>query len=240
MTAIRAVTLDYWDTLYDSAAHPERKSLRWAALRRLLADLGLTVTDAEFEAHNRAAAAEAERWWFEEARGYTIQDRIRWMLRRLGVERPADCDHVAAAAAAVDDAIVRYPPPLLPGAADLVRALAERFPLAIISDTGFTSGAAQDRILAGDGLLDHFAARVYSCDLGHAKPRPEPFRAALGALGVAPGEALHVGDIERTDVKGALGVGMRAVRLDVVRPGGESAAEHVARSLEELRDYLVK
>jgi putative hydrolase of the HAD superfamily len=74
--------------------------------------------------------------------------------------------------------------------------------------------------------------------VGHAKPRPEPFHAALAALGVDAADALHVGDIERTDVRGALGVGMRAVRLDIVRPGGDSAAEYVATSYEELMEYL--
>jgi FMN phosphatase YigB (HAD superfamily) len=47
-----------------------------------------------------------------------------------------------------------------------------------------------------------------------------------------------VGDIERTDVAGALAAGMRAIRLDLVKPGGPSAAEFVARSYEELVDYL--
>jgi FMN phosphatase YigB (HAD superfamily) len=76
-------------------------------------------------------------------------------------------------------------------------------------------------------------------DVGHAKPRPEPFCAAVAALGVAsPGEVIHVGDIERTDVGGALAAGLRAIRLDLVRPGGPTAAEFVARSHEELVEYL--
>ena len=70
-------------------------------------------------------------------------------------------------------------------------------------------------------------------------PRPEPFRAALAALGVAPGEAIHVGDIERTDVRGALAVGMRAIRVDVVRVSGSSDAELVVTRLAEIGDYLL-
>jgi FMN phosphatase YigB (HAD superfamily) len=75
-------------------------------------------------------------------------------------------------------------------------------------------------------------------DVGHAKPRREPFDAALRALGVAAGEAVHVGDDERTDVRGALGAGMRAIRLDLVKQRGPSQAEFVARSYAELVDYL--
>jgi len=108
-----------------------------------------------------------------------------------------------------------------------------------VSDTGFASGRAQDRLLAQDGLLQYFAATIYSMDVGHSKPRPEPFQRALETLGASPNEAIHVGDIERTDIAGALAAGMRAVRIDVMRPGGSSAAEHVATSYEDLVAYLL-
>ena len=235
---IRAVTLDFWDTLYESGPRPERSALRRAALRRLYEAVGSSLTDEQLAEVIAASGAEADRWWREEHRGYSPADRIRWMLGRFGIQRPPDCEHVARACDAVDDALVRYPAALLPGAAAAARAIAERYPVAIISDTGFSTGRAQDSLLERDGLLDLFPVRIYSMDIGHAKPRREPFAAALRALGVAPADVIHVGDIERTDVQGALAAGMRAARLDVVRRQGPSAAELVARSFEELLEYL--
>lgn len=236
--ALRAVTLDYWDTLYDGSNLAERLRLRRGAVGRLVAAYGVALDDAALDDLYRASGRESERWWREEQRGYTTTERLHWMLRRAGAEPREECAHVAEAARVVDDAIIVHPPPLLAGAAELVRRLASRVPLAIVSDTGFASGRAQDALLARDGLRDCFAATIYSCDVGHAKPRPEPFHAALAALGVDAADALHVGDIERTDVRGALGVGMRAVRVDIVRPSGDSAAECVATSYEELVEYL--
>ncbi len=237
---LRAVTLDFWDTLYTSAVLPERVTLRQTALRRLLESVGARATDEEIRAVYRASGAEADRWWREEQRGYTSAERIRWMLRRLNVERPEDCEHIARACQAVDDALIQHPAPLLPGASDALAALASRFPLAIISDTGFASGAAQDRLLERDGIRSLFAATVYSVDVGYAKPRLEPFRAALDALRIdRPDEVLHVGDIERTDIRGAVAAGMRAIRLDVVRSGGPSEAEFVAPSFPALVEYLL-
>jgi FMN phosphatase YigB (HAD superfamily) len=235
---ISAVTLDFWDTLYDSTSAPERKAFRRAALRRLFAALGSSLTDDQLAEVIAASAAEADRWWREEHRGYSPADRIRWMLGRFGIERPPDCEHVARACDAVDDALLRHPAALLPGAAAAVRAIAERYPLAIISDTGFSSGRAQDCLLERDGLLSLFPVRIYSMDIGHAKPRREPFAAALRALGLQPEEVIHIGDIERTDVQGALAAGMRAVRLDIVRRQGASVAELVARSFDEVVEYL--
>src|SRR5688500_9874381 len=185
---LRALSLDFWDTLYVGAAVAGRAQMRRAAVGALLEAVGKPLDEAELHTLYREAGAEADRWWRDEHRGYTAGDRIRWMLRRLGIERPADCAHVARAVTVVDQALLELPPPLLDGAADAVRRLAARFPLAIVSDTGFASGAAQDRLLERDGLLRHFAVRIYSCDIGHAKPRPEPFLAAAAGLGVEPAE----------------------------------------------------
>ena len=235
---LRAISLDFWDTIYLGAAVAGRARMRRTAVAALLEAVGHPLGDAELLALYHEARDTAERWWLEEQRGYTAEERIRWMLHRVGVERPAGCAHVARAVAVVDQALVELPPPLLEGAASAVRQLAARWPLAIVSDTGFASGVAQDRLLERDGLLEHFAVRIYSCDVGHAKPRREPFLAAAERLGVRTAEMLHIGDIERTDVKGALAAGMRAVRIDVARESGPSAAELVARSWAEVLEHL--
>jgi HAD superfamily hydrolase (TIGR01549 family) len=248
---VRAVTFDFWDTIYDGGNLPERLSFRQQAIATMLGAYGLELPEHDVMRLYVESAREADRWWREEHRGYTTAERLRWVIERAGSKPRADCEHIAAACDAVDEALLRYPPPLLPGAADAVRALAARVPLAIVSDTGFASGRAQDALLEQDGLLGLFAATVYSMDVGHAKPRTEPFRAAIDALGVpSPGDVVHVGDNERTDVGGALAAGLRAIRLDVVRLGGwsaaedaaqrddESAAEFVATSFEQLVEYV--
>jgi putative hydrolase of the HAD superfamily len=234
-----ALSLDYWDTLFDGRRLPERLERRQAALRRMLRNLECDVPDEEFQTLYRASGVEAERWWREEQRGYGAGDRIRWMLGRLNVTRPPDCEHVAAAVRAVDETLLEFPPPVLDGAVETVKSLAERFPMAILSDTGFASGAAQDELLARYAIRDAFVARIYSMDVGHAKPRREMFEACAAALGREPQSIIHIGDNERTDIRGALDAGFRAIRVDLVRDGGPSAAEFVARTFGELREYLL-
>jgi putative hydrolase of the HAD superfamily len=236
---LKAITLDYWDTIYSGTPTSERVQRRQHALMRMLEVIGAEVPAEEFDQLYRASGEEANRWWRDEHRGYTTADRIRWILAQLAIDRPQSCEHIARAVEAVDASLVEFPPDLLDGAAAGIRTLATRFKLGIISDTGFVSGRAQNQVLQLDRLLGSFTSTVYSMDVGHAKPRPEPFLAALNSLGVEPGEALHVGDNERTDVGGAQAIGMRAVRLDLVRPGGPSAAEYVATSYRALLDYLM-
>lgn len=49
---------------------------------------------------------------------------------------------------------------------------------------------------------------------GKTKPHPSIFEVALAALGVAPEEAVMVGDSYEDDIEGARALGMRAILLD--------------------------
>ena len=235
---LRALTFDYWDTLYEGGALPGRVALRRTAVGALLGAYGRALPEEQLRALYEESGREAERWWKEEHRGYTTGDRLRWILQRAAVEPRDPCEHLTTAADAVDNALLMLPPAMFPGAWSALRALRRHFTLAVISDTGFASGRAQDRLLEKDGARDFFAATIYSMDVGHAKPRPEIFAAAVRTLELAPDTILHIGDNERTDVRGALAAGFRAIRLDIARDGGPSEAEFVARSFEELTDYL--
>ncbi|MES2177496.1 MAG: HAD family hydrolase [Gemmatimonadota bacterium] len=236
---LRALTFDYWDTLYEGGRLAERVALRRTAVGALLGAYGRALPEEQLSALYDESGSEAERWWREEQRGYKTDERLRWILKRAAVTPREGCQHVAAAVDAVDNALLMLPPAMFAGAWRMLRTLQRRFTLAIISDTGFASGRAQDRLLEKDSARDFFSATIYSMDVGHAKPRAEIFQAAVNELGFAPGEILHIGDNERTDVRGALAAGFRAVRIDVARDSGPSEAEFVARSFEELTNYLI-
>jgi putative hydrolase of the HAD superfamily len=72
----------------------------------------------------------------------------------------------------------------------------------------------QRRKLDRVGLTAGVDALIASSALPAGKPDPRAFHAATGLLGVAPGEALMVGDSLAKDVRGALAAGLRAVLLD--------------------------
>ena len=235
---LRALTFDYWDTLYEGGALPERVALRRTAVGALLGAYGRALPEAQLRVLYEESGREAERWWSEEQRGYHTNDRLRWILERASLKPRDECEHVTAAADAGDNALLMLPPAMLAGAWQTLRTLRRHFTLAVVSDTGFASGRAQDRLLEKDGARDFFASTIYSMDVGHAKPRPEIFAMAVATLGIPAHQILHIGDNERTDVKGALAAGFRAIRLDVVRPGGPSEAEFVARSFGDLVEYL--
>jgi putative hydrolase of the HAD superfamily len=59
-----------------------------------------------------------------------------------------------------------------------------------------------------------FGILVCSAEIGVEKPDPLPWQVACRAAGVAPRDAVHVGDREDDDVEGATRAGLRALRFD--------------------------
>ena len=71
-----------------------------------------------------------------------------------------------------------------------------------------------DRVFRRDGVADLIDAAVYTSEIEWTKPHPAAFHAVLDALGgIAPEDAVFVGDRPWDDIAGAKGVGMRAVLL---------------------------
>lgn len=65
--------------------------------------------------------------------------------------------------------------------------------------------------LDATGLLQYLDYTLFSGEYGMWKPQPGIFQHMLSVLGVAPNEALFVGDSPQEDIRGAQQVGMRAV-----------------------------
>jgi putative hydrolase of the HAD superfamily len=96
------------------------------------------------------------------------------------------------------------------GAAAALEALARRgLALGVVSNFD----QRLPGVLAALGLAAHLRAVVLPAHAGAAKPDPRIFRWALAALGLAPGDALYVGDEPEHDLAGARAAGLRV--LDV-------------------------
>src|SRR5207237_8937210 len=113
----------------------ERVALRRTAVGALLGAYGRALPEEQLRVLYEESGREAERWWSEEQRGYTTNDRLRWILERAAVTPREGCEHVAAAADAVDNALLMLPPAMLVGAWKMLRTLSRRYSLGIISDT---------------------------------------------------------------------------------------------------------
>ena len=107
--------------------------------------------------------------------------------------------------------VVRYERdlPLLPGAADAVRALAAELPLGLASSSTPGLIAAVLRIA---GLTACFRATVSSQEVPRGKPAPDVYLRALDLLGVAPEDAVAVED-SAAGIRAAAAAGMRVLAI---------------------------
>ena len=88
------------------------------------------------------------------------------------------------------------------------------------------------RLLEAMGLTPFFRVLSVSAIEATGKPGAEIFRRTCERLGVAAGEALHVGDSPRDDVEGARAAGLFALLLD--RDDRHAGAPDRITSLREL------
>jgi HAD superfamily hydrolase (TIGR01509 family) len=107
----------------------------------------------------------------------------------------------------------------LPGAADLLRAIAGRGASVVLA----TSSEEEDVEVLLDAIdaADAIAGVTSAGDVDEAKPDPEVFRTALEVAGCGPGEAIAVGDTV-WDVEAAARTGLDCIG---VLTGGISEAE---------------
>jgi putative hydrolase of the HAD superfamily len=189
---IRAVLVDLDDTLYDQRAW---LAGAWQAVAVAAAAFG--VAPAELAAALAEIAAEGS-------------DRGRIIDRAL--------ERVGAAGVPVEPLVQTFrshaPERLaaFPGVPAGLARLRARCRIGLVTDGDPGTQRAKLRAL---GLGDAFDVVVLSDELGrgYRKPHPAPFRAALFALGLAPQEALFVGDRPDKDVAGAAAAGMGCIRV---------------------------
>jgi putative hydrolase of the HAD superfamily len=132
----------------------------------------------------------------------TVDFHVRCQLRFLDIETPA-------AAGRIVDAFVAESEEALAASRRWLASLAGRVALGVVSN--FYGNL--ERILVDAEMHALFGAIVDSAVVGVSKPDAEIFSLALARLGVAPSEALFVGDSLEKDVLPARACGLRAVFL---------------------------
>jgi putative hydrolase of the HAD superfamily len=87
-----------------------------------------------------------------------------------------------------------------------------KYPLGIISDTGYISGKYIRKFLEKENVLQYFTSLYFSDEHAHSKPHESVFKHTAKNLGVQLNQLMHIGDLERTDIAGALNSGCIAVK----------------------------
>lgn len=239
---IRAITFDLWDTvIIDESDEPKRaqqgllpKPLqrrklvhdflnRHEPIAKESVDLAYNVTDAAFR-----------HVWYSQNVTWEVPERMEVLLKGLKRELPQD--ELDELIRLHEDMELEVQPDIADGIADAIRALSEKYKLAVISDTIFSPGRALRKLLEINGILDCFSAFAFSDEVGCAKPAPKAFEAIAEQLGIGLDEIVHIGDRQRKDVDGAHNVGAKAIYTTVVKDRGsdKTTADAICTDYKDL------
>jgi HAD superfamily hydrolase (TIGR01509 family) len=119
-------------------------------------------------------------------------------------------------------------------AESLARLRAAGLRLGVVSN----SDGRVEEALQVAGLRQYFDVVIDSALVGFEKPDPRIFQAALARLGVAPEEALYIGDLYEVDVVGARAAGMEAVLLGRITADSTPACRTVDTIEDLVNDLL--
>ena len=123
---------------------------------------------------------------------------------------------------------------LLPGAEEIVRYLAEKYPLTIVTN-GFVE--VQYEKFDKSGLKDYFSHIVLSEEVGCQKPNPRIFEEALRLNGLSADEVVMVGDSWYSDIQGAINAGIDQIWV-TDKLSDDCAPTYVVKSLDEIKSIL--
>lgn len=241
--AIKVITVDFWNTLLDSTKGRERNAYRLSVLKNELNALGVEFTDDQYTGALKSSWEYFNNIWKNEQRTPNTLETVMYFWKENNI--PEVEESINRVVDAFANCNLIYQPSLIHGVRDALEKLSGDFKLAIISDTGFSPGSILRRLMEEKGILKYFSAFSFSDETGVSKPNAKAFTEVLGSLGAEPGEALHIGDIEDTDILGAKTVGMKAIRFNSDEPDlysrnnpKESLADYQADSWEDVLDII--
>jgi putative hydrolase of the HAD superfamily len=206
---LEAVTFDYWRTLiWEPPGELERaRILQWL---RILTECGVSMSAARLSEAHAVAFEHASVCWRRNEQ-YRVEHATAEMLAHLDLAPDAAVHE--ALVEAFSQAGLRSDLRVADGVEDALQRLkGAGVQVGIVCDVGLTPSAVLREHLRRNGLLNYFDHWSFSDESGAYKPSSLPFRDAAAGLGVAFAKMAHVGDQRRTDVVGALGVGMMSVR----------------------------
>lgn len=232
---LRAVTFDFWNTLFTDVRGRERERRRAEILiEALRLDGSPTPPATVVEEALWSGSGFFDRVWYDEHRTPLCEEIVYSVLATLNRRLPpATHDRVVEQ---YQQMVLEFPPEPTEGAREMLDELAPRYRLALICDTGYSPGSILRQLMERYDMLAQFEYLYFSDEHGMSKPDVRVFQRTLGQLAVQPREAAHVGDIQRTDIAGAQAAGMAAVHFvgsndhDVAY----STAEAVIHKMDEL------
>lgn len=253
MKQYKAIFIDWDDTIGDFHGSAV-DALRDIYEKHHLAEL-FPSFDAYYETYHEHNVGLWEQYGRGEVtKAFLQRDRFLWPIcHQMGIPTPDDKFTQKCQAPLCKNPLVRLADQMgedflaftnkyfrvLPGAAELVRYLASKYPLTVVSN-GFVE--VQYYKVEHSGLKDYFQHIVLSEEVGIQKPQPRIFEVALEKNGLCADEVLMIGDSYSSDIQGAKNAGIDQLWISPLPTSPlreeEKTATFIVHSLAEIYDIV--
>ncbi len=246
MKTIQAITFDLWDTVINDdsdevvrkarglrSKRDERYFLVWQAANEV-SSIALESVKQVYDQVN----VEFNQVWHSDFITWTVPQRLDRILAKLNIQLP-DISY-RETVEALETMELTVPPAPIDGAREALSEISREYPLAVVSDTINTPGTGLRLWLERHELKQYFKVFAFSDEVGHSKPHRDIFARAVDGLGARFEHAVHIGDREHNDIRGAHALGMRAVLFTATRDAdaANTSADAVCTSYAELPGIL--
>ena len=204
---VKAITFDCWDTLLDDDI--SRTVKRKEFFRNVFQENGFPVTKEKMDEIFSREAKIFQDYIIKNRKTQNSRMRVETICQLAGVELPErEKERLAEYG---DRVALEYRPPVVKGIKEVLEVLAGKYRMAVICNTGWHSGNTVRQLLEDYDFPRYFYHLTFSDEAGIAKPHKQIFEYTLEKIGYSPGEALHIGDSEYSDIVGAKEAGMKAI-----------------------------
>lgn len=236
------ICIDFWNTLVNGSAENGalRGEVRRQALKNVAIELGTSLEDETIKTAFSKAFATFTKEWFGRQRTPLTTEIATSVCQELNIS-PNESQfkklvHV------FQHSFLDAPPPWNQGVTEVIPELTQHFDLALISDTMFSPGSIIRGYFEESNLLKYFQTMVFSDEAGCSKPHERMYRLAMDSGNYSPEQTWHVGDLERTDIKGAKALGIRAILFVQINSSdaANTTADHVAGNWHEVKQLVTE
>ena len=234
---MKLVTFDFWNTLFLDQDEGVRQEKRKLFALNILRKYHSAIEAEHFDRAFKVADSVFNRQW-DDRKATTMTLHVNETLNALEAKLPAD--DLSDIIQYFETILLQHPPKAIPNALEAIHYAATRAKVGIISDTGYSPGTTLKQILVNHGVGECIHSFSFSNETGLLKPNAECFWTILRHLNVKPEEAVHVGDLENTDIAGAKAIGMKAIKYIGSNPteSRKSIADAVIDDMAEVPAIL--
>jgi putative hydrolase of the HAD superfamily len=209
MKDLKLITIDFWNTLFDSVNHDKRYSFRNSVLLEEANKLGIEIENNKLDEAIKKSWEFFEDNWVNKLRTPNSQELVNVIWDHLNL--PNEITSIKTVIKTYEDSLFEHPPVLIEGVREALPKLKEKYKLGLISDTGYSPGTHLRKLMEDNEILEFFDSFSFSNETGVSKPHEKAFNTILHELNISPINSMHIGDIERTDIVGANNTGMHSV-----------------------------